>query len=183
MTVEGLYNLKLLDYKINGYRDYPDKLLALLLLSEKDEYEPLRVSEGDFYNTYKEKIDQKIAKVEKDFEITNDDIVSYIEAKGLCCEDFDRDRIWYVYHEGFGSMHWGIWYHPELTAEEIYEECFEDPGKYKNSEVAKRYKNLISACQKYVKDYEERQLAENASSKNNREILKSKLNIKKKEGK
>lgn len=160
MTVEGLYNLKLLDYRINGYRDQPDRLLALLILPEKDQYEPLMVCEGEFYKTYKDKIDQKIAKVEKDFEITHDDIVACVEAKGLCCENFDHDRIWYVYHEGFGSMHWAIMYHPELTAEEIYEECFDEPSKYKNSEVAQRYQDLIKACKKYIGGYEEKQSQE-----------------------
>lgn len=164
MKLEGLYNLKLLDYKINGYRDQPDKLLALLIIPEKDQYEPLQVCEGEFYEAYKDRIDKKIAKVERDFEITHDDIVAYVEAKGLYCEDFEHERIWQVYHEGFGSMHWAIMYHPELTPEEIYEECFDEPSKDKNSEVAKRYQDLIKACKKYIGDYEEKESQEKATA-------------------
>lgn len=160
MTLEGLYTLKLLDYKINGYRDDPERLLALLILPEKDQYEPLRVCEGEFYEAYKDRIDKKIAKVERDFEITPIDIVKYVEAKGVCCNNFAQDRIWFVYAEGFGAMHWGLMYHPELTAEEVYEECFDEPSKNKISEVAKRYQELIKACKKYIGGYEEKQSQE-----------------------
>lgn len=79
MTLIELYNLKLNEYKETGVRERPWKLLAMLLLSEINKYEPARNSRGEFYKKYKDEIDKKIAKVERDFNFTYEDIVEYIE--------------------------------------------------------------------------------------------------------
>lgn len=79
MTLIELYNLKLNEYKETGLRERPWKLLAMLLLSEKDKYEPLINSQEKFYKKYKKEIDKKISKVERDFNFTHEDIVEYIE--------------------------------------------------------------------------------------------------------
>ena len=59
-----------MNYKRTGIKPYPDKLLALLILSEKDNYEPLKKSQGEFYEKYKDRINIQIDKVEKDFNFT-----------------------------------------------------------------------------------------------------------------
>lgn len=121
-----LYDLKLEEFKSTGSRDKPEKLLALLLLPDMDKYESLMVEEEKFYKEYKVQIDKKISKVEQDFEITEEDIIHYIEENGVCCDDFEQDKIWFVFCEGFGSMHWALMYHPEMKPEEVYETWFEE---------------------------------------------------------
>lgn len=121
-----LYNLKLEEFKSTGFRDKPEKLLALLLLPNIRNYEPLMVCEGEFYEEYKLQIDEKISKVEKDFKITENDIIQYIEENGVCCDDFEQDKIWFVFCKGFGAMHWALMYHPKMKPEEVYETWFEE---------------------------------------------------------
>lgn len=125
MTLNELYKEKLKDYKETGKREQPDKLLAMLLLPERDYYEPLMVAEGVFYQSYQKEIDEKIDKVIQDFDITTNEIVQMVESKGVLCENFEHNKIWFVFAKGFGAMHWGLMYHKEMSPEEIYEECFE----------------------------------------------------------
>lgn len=126
MNLMELYNKKLIEYKETGVREQPDKLLAMLLLPEKDNYEGLKTSEGKFYNYYKKQIDEKILKVTTDFQITDDDIVNYIEGKGLLCNDLENDKIWFVFAPGFGAMHWALMYHPDMSPEEIYNAVYDN---------------------------------------------------------
>ena len=92
MTLIELYNFKLNEYKETGLRERPWKLLAMLLLSEKDKFEPLKSSQGEFYKKYKEEIDKKIAKVERDFNFTHKDIVEYIEETVICDNPTSVDK-------------------------------------------------------------------------------------------
>lgn len=144
MTLIELYNLKLNEYKETGVRERPWKLLAMLLLSEINKYEPARNSRGEFYKKYKDEIDKKIAKVERDFNFTYEDIVEYIE-RIVVCDNYEYQRIWFVFEDGFGALSWGLMYREEKTAEEIYSEYFE------NDELKKDY------------DIEERAIANNIS--------------------
>ena len=52
MKLNEVYNLKLLEYKVTGNVDNVSKLLAMLLLNEKDKFKPLVCTEGKFYETY-----------------------------------------------------------------------------------------------------------------------------------
>lgn len=137
MTLIELYNLKLNEYKESGLRERPWKLLAMLLLSEKDQYEPLRSSQGEFYKKYKKEIDKKIAKVEKDFNFTHEDIVEHIE-KTVICDNYEEQRIWFVFEDGFGVLNWGLMYRKEKTAEEIYSEYYDDDDLKKHYDVEQR---------------------------------------------
>lgn len=123
MTLIELYNLKLNEYKTNGLRERPWKLLAMLLLSEKDKYEPLR-SQGEFYNKYKDEIDKRIIQVEQDFNFTKEDITEYIE-ETVICDDYEDQKIWFVFNEGFGALSWGLSNRQEKTGEEIYSQYFD----------------------------------------------------------
>lgn len=131
VNLTDLYNSYVEIFKITGRKPYPDRLLALLLLPEKDKYLPLRVTEGKFYQYYQKEIDAKIKQVEKDFNITKEDIIGYIEEKGICYkeEDYEQDKIWFVYAEGFGVMHGSLMYEPAQTPEEAYQTnlgCFQE---------------------------------------------------------
>lgn len=83
MLLKELYKSKLLQYKLTGEKDSPDQLLAMLLLPEKDQYEPLMIEEGKFYKQYQQEFDEKISQVEKEFQFTEDEIRKIIKEKKL----------------------------------------------------------------------------------------------------
>lgn len=154
IDLKTLYQNYLNEFKQTGIKPYPDRLLALLLLPEKDKYEPLKVSEGEFYRFYQQEIDEKINQVINDFQITKEDIINFIEAKGIfsCEENYESDKIWFVFSEGFGVMHGAIVYRPELSPEQIYKEsisCFHEERfpqqdseeKNKKRKIAKKLSN------------------------------------------
>ena len=137
MTLLELYNLKLNEYKKTGLREKPWKLLAMLLLSEKDKFEPLRETRGDFYKKYKEQIDEKIKKVERDFNFVYQDIVDYIERTHVC-DDYEKQRIWYVFEDGFGVLNWALLYRKEKTGEEIYAEYYKSDDLIRSYNIEER---------------------------------------------
>ncbi len=79
MNLIDLYNLKLTEYHETGLREKPWKLLAMLLLNEKDHFEILNLDNDEFYQKYQTEINEKIAQVEKDFNFTYEYFVTYIE--------------------------------------------------------------------------------------------------------
>lgn len=116
------YATALEKFKRTGYHPHPANLLAMLLLPEKDHFEPLMVCEGVFYKEYKQEIDNKIAKVEEDFKITKQEIIAFIEKKGIVADpdNLEEDKIWFVFHEGFGMMHGEMMYRPDQSDYQIY---------------------------------------------------------------
>lgn len=149
MKLMELYNLKLEDYKLNGTKDEPNKLLSMLLLQEKDEYEPLFTSSGVFYKTYKEKIDEKINKVIEDFEFSDKELHTLIEENGIITDDFEHDKIWYIFCDGFGLLQWCLMYHPNMSPEGIYIKKYGDEELENLNEICIKYKRLYDACKKY----------------------------------
>ena len=133
-----LYHACLNNYIVTGKREHPSHLLAMLLLPEKDKFEPLRVSEGNFYEYYKEQIDNKINQIMKDFQMYEEDIIEYVEEKGVCCDDYENDKIWFVFAEGFGVLHGEIMYRPNQTPEEMYFRCFELPEFMQHKKVKEK---------------------------------------------
>ena len=121
-NIERLYNLYLEYYKKTGYHPHPANLLALKLLLKRNEFEGLKVGEGEFYNIYKASVDKSIKEVEDDFNINEEEIKSYIEKKGLFVSDdnYCQDKIWFVYAEGFGVLHGNLMYTPEKNSVGIY---------------------------------------------------------------
>ena len=134
MTLLDLYNLKLNEYKKTGVRERPWKLLAMLLLTRKDEFTPLNTSEGEFYKRYKEEIDKEISRVERDFNFTHEDLVEYIE-KLVVCDNFEEQKIWFVFEDGFGVLEWGLMYMQDKSAEEIYSEYYDNDDLKKNYDI------------------------------------------------
>lgn len=137
MSLTELYNLKLNEYRETGVRERPWKLLAMLLLSEKDNYEPLRNSQGEFYKKYKDSIDEKIKKVERDFNFVYEDIVKFIETT-VDCDNYEEQRIWFVFAEGFGALNWGLLYHEDKTGEEIYSKYFDSDDLKKQYDIEEK---------------------------------------------
>lgn len=121
-NIEKLYNLYLDYYKKTGYHPHPANLLALKLLLKRDEFEGLKVAEGEFYNKYKKSIDKSIQEVEIDFNINEEEIKSYIEEKCIIVSDdnYFHDKIWFVYANGFGVLHVNLMYTPEKNSLNIY---------------------------------------------------------------
>ncbi|MBQ8681388.1 MAG: hypothetical protein IJ509_00545 [Bacilli bacterium] len=152
-TLQSIYDNYLEVFYQTGRRPYPDKLLALLLLQEKNKYEPLRVSEGKFYEVYKKDIDKKIAQIIRNFKITKEDMIHYIEEKGIAYkeETYEHDKIWTVFAEGFGTMHWTIMYHPSYTPEKAYFECLScyHDEKLKKTKTNTRTKTLEKIRRKH----------------------------------
>ena len=47
-----LYEFYLDEFKNSGYHPHPANLLAMLILPEKNLFEPLKVCEGEFYEAF-----------------------------------------------------------------------------------------------------------------------------------
>lgn len=146
-TLQEIYNDYLKKHQITGEKPYPDKLLALLLLQEKDTYRTITASSGKFYRDNKQRIDEKINQVINDFDLTKEDIISFIEQKGIYHEEetYERNKVWIVFEKGFGTMHWSIMYHRNYTPEQVYNVCyglFEGQSKKENTNAKRRTRTL-----------------------------------------
>lgn len=124
-----MYENALEEFKKSGYHPHPANLLSMLLLAEKDKFEILRVCEGVFYRKYQSEIDSKISKVIEDFEISKQEIEAFIEAKGILVSDFESDKIWFVFADGFGIMHGEMMYRPNKTGYQMYS-CMDNKSKW-----------------------------------------------------
>lgn len=98
----------------------------MLLLSEKDIFNYVVVPEIKFYEYYKEEIDKKIAQIESDFNYTREDIKKIIE-EFVVYDDYESDKILFVYSRAFELIYWNFSYSEEKTSEEVYVEYF---GKF-----------------------------------------------------
>ena len=116
--LQEIYNDYLENFYKTGIRPHPDRLLALLLLQDKDNYKPRRLNSKEFYENNQIEITKKINKVITDFEYTKQDIMNYIDLTDII--DYEEAKIWYVFKEGFESLRWGILYREGSTPEEIY---------------------------------------------------------------
>lgn len=124
MELEQLYNMCLENYNKTGFKLHPSKLLSMLLLSEWDKFEPINDALGKFYEKYQKQIDEKINKVEKDFNFTKDQFLNYIE-QGAFSGNYEYDKIWFVYGQSIELLHWAIAYGKLKTKEKCYIEWFE----------------------------------------------------------
>lgn len=122
MNLQELYQLKLENNDTSNYA----KLLALLLLPNIKDYEPVRSNPHSFYEKYKEKINEKISQVEKDFKITDEDYNNVFIMRGFESDNIDFDKIWTIYSEGFGALQWGLIYANNKSPEQIYEFFFDE---------------------------------------------------------
>ena len=127
--LQDIYNEYLEKHNQTGEKTYPDKLLALLLLQEKEKYDPENLVNWKFYQKYQSQIDEKINQVIDDFHLTKEDITKFIEEKGIIIDEnrFEYYKIWFVFCEGFVSVIWAQRYHKSYSNEKAYDEykgCF-----------------------------------------------------------
>ena len=125
MNLTQLYKLKLYEYKETGLRERPEKLLAMLMLPEKDKYTVINLSLGDFYQMHQKEIDEKIKKIENDFNFTKEDITKIIENKAVCY-NYEKQKIWFAYCDGFRVVYQSNISRKNNNPEEIYSGYFYD---------------------------------------------------------
>lgn len=125
-----IYQNCLINFQKNGWHPHPANLLAMLLLTEKENYKSLKVCEGVFYETYKNEINAKIEKVMGDFNISHEEIKMFIEMQNIMTDDesFESDKIWFVFADGFGIMHGEMMYRPNQTDYQMYS-CMDNKSK------------------------------------------------------
>ncbi len=126
-SIKNLYNLYKKHYTETGKREHPERLLALLLLSEKQKFSIMPNStEGKFYESHRKIIDGAIQQVETDFEFTKKEYAKLITEQlgGFEESNYEEDKIWFCYSEGFGCVHWGIMYHKSEDETTIYRNYF-----------------------------------------------------------
>ena len=149
-SLQDIYDEYLEKHNQTGVKPYPDKLLALLLLQEKENYDPENLANGEFYKKYKYQIDEKINQVITDFHLTKEDITNFIEEKGIVLDEnrYEHYKIWFIFCEGFVSVIWAERYHKSYSKEKAYDEfkgCF-----YK--EIKKEPQNTRERTKKKVRE-------------------------------
>lgn len=142
MTFRELYNYKLYEYINYNIREELDKLLAILLLDDADFYVNDKKSLTDFYNYYKKFIDYKIAQIEKDYSINNNNYASYFidKDKIFDSDTIPTDKIWVIYKHGIEAL-----YVTAVTGrdpEDVYKEYFDSSDLEKEYDIEK----LALAC-------------------------------------
>ena len=100
-----------------------DELLTLLLLPEKDKFEPVSIMIKEFYKHHKEQINQKIEQVMTDFNVTDAEILASTEIYAYKPNgevDLEETKLWYVFADGIGTVQWATIHRPDWTPERIY---------------------------------------------------------------
>lgn len=122
ITLKDLYQQYKEEFNRTAVHPHPSELLALLLLQEKNKYQVVTNNTNEFYEYYKTNINKKIEQVIIDFAITKDEIIEYMIAKTTYHEaDYEQNKIWFVFANGFSILQWGLIYHPEWSPEGLYD--------------------------------------------------------------
>ena len=129
MLLQELYLQKKKNYMEKSEKNEYVNLLAILLLMNRDKFMPLPISSQKFYEFYRKEIQDYISFLEKDFNITDLDMMCYLLNKGIYVEDLEEDKIEYCYAEAVEVLHWAVMYVKNLTAEEIYTTYFESDSR------------------------------------------------------
>lgn len=128
-SITNLYKLYKRYYEETGKKEHPSMLLALLLLPKKQDFVcGFPCEEGKFYKENKSIIDKAIQQVEEDFHFTKADYAKLITAQNGSFEEneYEENKIWFCYAEGFGCVHWWLMYHSSEHETTIYRECFQN---------------------------------------------------------
>lgn len=146
--LQEIYDEYLEKHNQTGVKPYPDKLLALLLLQDKENYEPENLVNGEFYRKYKQQIDEKINQVITDFHLTKEDIISFIEEKGIYPSEnrYEHNKIWFVFASGFVSVIWTQRWHPSYSKEkayDVYQCCFHNSPSKEQTNTRERTKKKV----------------------------------------
>lgn len=120
-TLKERYAGYLNKFNRTGKHPHPAELLSLLILPEKDKYLPITGNSGEFYEYYKDNINEKIEQVIVDFAITKNEIIEYIEKTVICNEEkYEEYKVWFVFGNGFSVLQWGLMYHPDWSPERLH---------------------------------------------------------------
>lgn len=122
IPLQEQYNQYLKSYKRTKKRNHPhpSELLALLLLPDKEHFKYEGITIGQFYNIHKDLIDIKIEQVINDFELTEEDIISYAVKDPRLKVDYEKLKIRYVFFLGYNILEASYWKHPDWSPERIY---------------------------------------------------------------
>lgn len=115
-----MYSTYLNNYRENGLRPKPWKLLFVLLLNEKSEliYEKSNTKLA-FYNNNKQIIDNNIKKILVDFDIKKEELIR--EFNVVIDEDNYDKIIWNLFSETIDAITFVLGAGKSLTIDEIYE--------------------------------------------------------------
>ena len=125
MKLIDVYNAYKEEFKKTGNRPHPAKLLALLMLYDKEKY---RISNFNFYLDNKRNIDIKIDKVIEDFNISKEEIIDMLsggndEVANVIRSDYTLYKILkyaILFYSGYKIVEWGNRYFESATPEEVY---------------------------------------------------------------
>ena len=131
MYLKEFYNKKVNDYKQTNTVDSYSKLLSILLLSEINRFNNPRCSNITFYSRNKEIINEKINKIERDFNITDEDYLNYFNSIGVGVRDIDKAKIKYIYEESIIVLQWALIFCKE-SPEDAFEFCYDEEVKNMN---------------------------------------------------
>ena len=118
VSLDEQYKLYLNNFKKDRVHPHPSKLLALLLLPDKDKYLSLTGNLEEFYDYYYDEINNKINQIMNDFDLEDEDIMEY--AYILDIED-NIDYKKQVFANGVIALLWGIMFCQNLSPEETYD--------------------------------------------------------------
>ena len=127
-TVKDLYDAYKRYYEETGRKEHPAMLLALFLFSKGYNFDRMiGYVEGKFYKKHKEIIDEAIQQVENDFHFTIDEYAKIVlkSFNDFDESNYEQEKIWSCYAEGFGCVHWGLMYHNDENIEDIYSQYFD----------------------------------------------------------
>ncbi len=139
-----LYELKLMEYRLTGKKEIPSHLLAMLLLPHMSEFTEFKMSIGDFYQKYKDKIDEMIAKVIFDFNFTDEEMEKVISNKRISNQNYEYEKIWVIFYEGLRALYWGVNQQDSVSPEAVYSYSFNQGSNWaslenQHIEIKKKY--------------------------------------------
>ena len=123
IPLQERYNFYKNKFNKTGKHPELDELLTLLLLQEKDKFNPVSLDIKEFYTHHKDIIDEKIAQVITDFNVTEREILTStaIYAHKPTGEiDYEETKIWYVFADGIGIVQYASIHKPDWSPERIY---------------------------------------------------------------
>lgn len=132
MYLRDFYTKKLTDYKQTNNVDSYSKLLSILLLNEINRFNNPRCSSQAFYTRYKNVINEKINKIEQDFNITDEDYLKYFNSIGVEVRDINKAKIKYIYEESIIVLQWAMIFCNDSTPEDAFEFCYDEEVKNMN---------------------------------------------------
>lgn len=142
--LKDIYIDNLRMYNETGLKPWLDEMLLILLLEEKDYFEPLKLTVIDFYKFYYRVINEKIMKIKKDFNLTEENIIEQKKLKGFS----DDEDIFFFIEEVIGIIHSYIKDTSKVTPLEVYYQYFDLFEKVDGVERERRQPKVLAKYRK-----------------------------------